>query len=232
MRIFVAGAAGAVGRQLIPMLVDAGHEVTGTTRSSERAAWLRSVGAAPTILDAYDEAAVHDAVGDARPEVVIHQLTDLARGFEREDVARTARLRELGTRHLVAAAMAVGARRLVAQSGAWLYADGPLPHDESHPLRTPTDSPADASLRGVLELERLVGGAGDLEGVILRYGFFYGPGTAWELETAPSPRVSVEGAARAAFLAIDHGPPDTYNVVDDDDAVSNRRARLLLGWTP
>jgi nucleoside-diphosphate-sugar epimerase len=232
MRIFVAGAVGAVGRPLIPMLVGAGHDVTGTTRSPERAAWLRSAGATPVILDAFDEDAVHAAVREARPQVVIHQLTDLALGFGREELAKTRRLREIGTRHLVAAALAAGSRRIVVQSGAWLYADGPLPHDESHPLRTPTDAPRDTPLRGILELERQVVAARPLEGVILRYGFFYGPGTAWEAENAPSPRVSVEAAARAALLAVDHGPPGIYNVVSDDEAVSNRRARQLLGWTP
>lgn len=232
MRIFVAGAVGAVGRPLIPMLVGAGHDVTGTTRSPERAAWLRSAGAIPVILDAFDEDAVHGAVRVARPQVVIHQLTELSLGFGREELAKTRRLREVGTRHLVAAALEAGSRRIVVQSGAWLYAVGPLPHDESHPLRTPTDAPRDTPLRGILELERQVAAAQGLEGVILRYGFFYGPGTAWEAENAPSPRVSVEAAARAAHLAVDHGPPGIYNVVSDDDAVSNRRARELLGWTP
>jgi nucleoside-diphosphate-sugar epimerase len=234
MRIFVAGAVGAVGRPLIPMLVRAGHDVTGTTRSPERAAWLRSVGATAAILDALDENAVHAAVSEARPEVVIHQLTDLSLGFEQEELAKTARLREIGTRHLVASALAARSRRIVAQSGAWLYADGPLPHIESDPLRTPRDPPADPTLRGILELERQLAAIQGLEVIILRYGLFYGPGTAWEAEAenAPTPSVSVEAAARAAFLAVDHGPPGIYNVVSDDDAVSNRRARELLGWTP
>ncbi len=232
MRIFVAGAAGAVGRQLVPMLVAADHEVTGTTRSDERARWLESMGAIPSVLDAYDANAVRAAMLDARPEVVIHQLTDLARGFDREQVAKTGRLREVGTRNLVEAALAAGAHRLVAQSGAWLYADGPLPHDETHPLRTPTADPADAALRGVLELERLVTSTPGIEGVVLRYGFFHGPHTAWRPDNAPAPHVGVEAAARAALLAIDHGSPGIYNVVDDDEAISNRRARQLLGWTP
>ena len=232
MRIFVAGGAGAVGRQLIPLLVAEGHEVIGTTRSPERAAWLRSEGARPAILDAFDEDAVHTAITEARPEVVIHQLTDLALGFEPQDIANTARLREIATHHLVAAALAARSRRIVAQSGAWLYADGPLPHTETHPLRTPTDAPRDAALRGVLELERQLAAATGLEAVVLRYGFFYGPGTAWEADNVSSPSVSVEAAARAALLAVDHGPPGIYNVVDDDGAVSNRRARTLLGWTP
>lgn len=232
MRIFVAGAAGAIGRQLVPMLVGAGHVVTGTTRSDERARWLESVGAGAVVVDAYDAEALRRAVLDARPEVAIHQLTDLARGFSPEDVAKTGRLREVGTRNLVDAAVAAGTRRLIAQSGAWLYADGPLPHDESHPLRTATAAPADASLRGVVELERLVTQTPGIDGVVLRYGFFYGPNTAWEADTAPAPHVSVRSAAHATLLAVDRGPAGVYNVVDDDDTVSNRRARELLDWRP
>lgn len=232
MRIFVAGAAGAIGRQLVPMLVEAGHHVTGTTRSEGRAAWLEGAGAEPVVVDAYDADAVRTAVLDARPEVMIHQLTDLALGFGPDEVARTGRLREVGTRNLVDAAVDAGTRRLVAQSGAWLYADGPLPHDESHPLRTPTSDPADASLRGVVELERLVTQTRGLDGVVIRYGFFYGPNTAWEADTAPAPRVSVRAAAHATLLAVERGPAGIYNVVDDDEAVSNRRARDVLGWRP
>lgn len=232
MRIFVAGAAGAIGRQLVPMLVEAGHAVTGTTRSDDRVRWLESVGAEAVVLDAYDAEAVRRAVLGTRPEVLIHQLTDLARGFSPEDVAKTGRLREVGTRNLVDAAVASGTRRLIAQSGAWLYGDGPLPHDESHPLRTPTAAPRDASLRGVIELERLVTQTAGIDGVVLRYGFFYGPNTAWDADTAPAPHVSVRSAAHATLLGVDRGPAGVYNVVDDDDTVSNRRARELLGWQP
>jgi nucleoside-diphosphate-sugar epimerase len=232
MRIFVAGAAGAIGRQLVPMLVEAGHAVTGTTRSDDRARWLDGAGAEAVMVDAYDAEAMRVAVLGRRPDVLIHQLTDLALGFAPDDVARTGRLREVGTKNLVDAARAAGTRRLIAQSGAWLYADGPLPHDESHPLRTPTMDPGDASLRGVIELERLVTQTPGLDGVVLRYGFFYGPNTAWEADTAPSPRVSVGAAARATLLAVDRGPAGVYNVVDDDEAISNRRARDVLGWRP
>lgn len=232
MRIFVAGAAGAIGRQLIPMLIEAGHSVSGTTRSTERAEWLESTGATPVVVDVFDTDALRAAVAEARPDVVIHQLTDLARGFGPDELAKTGRLREAGTQNLVDAALAADARRLIAQSGAWLYADGPEPHDETHRLREPSEAPEDASLRGVIELERLVTQTPDLDGVVLRYGFFYGPNTAWELATAPMPRVSVAGAARAAVLAVDHGPPGIYNIVDDDPAISSERARRLLSWTP
>lgn len=232
MRVFVAGAAGAIGRQLVPMLVDARHEVTGTTRSEDRAEWLRGVGATPVIVDVYDADALRAAVAESRAEVVVHQLTDLAAGFAPEDLARNSRLREIGTRHLVDAALAAGARRMIAQSGAWLYADGPEPHDESDPLRTPTTDATDTSLRAIIELERLVLGTPGLDGVVLRYAFLYGPHTASQRDDAPELRVSVEAAAKAALLAVDRGPAGIYNVVDDGPRVSNRRARELLGWTP
>src|SRR5437763_17157725 len=135
MRVFVAGGAGAIGRQLVPMLVAAGHHVTGTTRDAARAEWLRSAGADPVVLDALDGDAVRNALAAARPEAVIHQLTDLAAGFAPEQLRATARLREVGTRNLVEGMAVAGAHRLIAQSGAWLYADGPLPHSERDPMR-------------------------------------------------------------------------------------------------
>lgn len=232
VRIFLAGATGAIGRQLVPLLVAAGHEVTGTTRSRERAETLERSGARAAIVDAYDAGAVQGAMAASRPEVVIHQLTDLRLGFGPEELVKNSRLREVGTRNLVDAAVASGARRMVAQSGAWLYAPGPAPRDETHPLRTPAPSPEDASLRAIIELERLVTQTPGVEGVVLRYGFFYGPGTAWEASTVPRPSVSVAAAAHATLLAVDHGPSGIYNVVDDDDAISNRRARDLLSWRP
>ena len=160
---------------------------------------------------------------------MVHELTDFARGFDAENLASNGRLREVGTRNLVDGAVAAGAGRLVAQSGAWLYADGPLPHDESHPLRNPTDSP---DARGIFELERVVMGTPGIDGIVLRYGFFYGPDTAWRAENAPEPHVSVEAAARATAAAVERGPAGIYNVVDDNDAITNSRARNLLGWQP
>jgi nucleoside-diphosphate-sugar epimerase len=232
MRVFVAGAAGAIGRQLVPMLVAAGHEVVGTTRRTDRAQWLRSVGAGADVLDVYDPDALRAAMVDARGEVVIHQLTDLSQGFAPGELAKTARLREIGTRNLIDAALVAGADRFIAQSGAWLYAEGPEPHDETHPLRSPSADARDAPLRAVIELERLVTQTPGVIGVVLRYGFFYGPGTAWEPDTAPWPKVSVAAAARAALQAVDRGPAGIYNIVDDDASISNARARRLLGWVP
>lgn len=228
----MAGAAGVVGRLLVPMLVAEGHEVSGTTRSPERAAWLRDAGAAPFVVDATDAAALAAALAVTRPEVVVHQLTDLAGGFGRDQLLANSRLREVGTRNLVDAAVTAGARRIVAASGAWLYADGPQPHDEDDPLRALREHPDDVVLPGVLALERAVLGAPGIEGVVLRYGFFHGPGTQ-NVEPAEPPTVHVADAARAAALAVTRGAPGIYNVTDDGDAVaSNARARVALGWLP
>jgi len=230
MRMFVAGGAGAIGRQLVPMLLAAGHHVTGTTRDGSRAEWLRSVGAAPVVFDALDAEAVRRAVVAARPDVVIHQLTDLAAGFGPEQLRATSRLREVGTRNLVDAMRAAGAVRLVAQSGAWLYADGPLPHTERDPMR---GGPDDAVTRGITELERLTLTTQGIDGLVMRYGMLYGPGTAYaESSAAPPPRVHVTAAARAAMFASERGASGAYNIVDDDPSVSNERARKELGWRP
>ena len=230
-RIFLAGGAGAVGRQLLPMLIAAGHDVTATTRSEERARWIADAGARPVVVDVYDADALRAALAEAQPDVVIHQLTDLAGGFRPEDLARNSRLRIVGTRNLVEAALAAGARRMVAQSIAWLYAPGHEPHVESDPLLDPAAAPDNPVLPGVLELERLVTQSPPLEGILLRYGFLYGPGTSSPTPGRP-PTVDVAAAACAALLAVERGHPGCYNVVDDGGPVSNARAKAELGWEP
>lgn len=234
VRVFLAGAAGAIGRQLVPLLLAGGHNVTGTTRDPARVEWLRAAGADPIVLDVYEASAVRTAMAAARPDVVIHQLTDLASGFGPEQLRANSRLRQAGTRHLVEAMLVAGVTRLVAQSGAWLYGPGPLPHTEDQPLPEPETPDDDPVLTGVREVERMTLETAGVVGIVLRYGFLYGPGTAYperdDLKDRPS--VSVWDAARAAALAVDHGSPGVYNIVDDDDAVSNRRAHELLGWAP
>jgi nucleoside-diphosphate-sugar epimerase len=183
------------------------------------------------VLDVFDADALRDAVAQSRPDVVIHQLTDLAAGFGPDALRANAMLRQVGTRNLVAAALATGAGRLIAQSGAWLYADGPLPHVEADPLRSPEDFPDDPVLPGILELERLVLRTAGFDGIVLRYGFLYGPGTVGQ-EPGDLPSVHVAAAARAALLAVDRGAAGSYNIVDDGSQVSGRRARSELGWDP
>ena len=163
MRVLVAGATGVVGRRIVPLLLRRGDRVTGLTRSAARAAVLRAAGVDPIVVDVVDAKALTDAVRAAEPEVVLHQLTDLAG----QDRAANARLRTIGTRNLVDAARAAGTRRIVAQSIAFGYHDGPDPATEDVPLR--------AGLAGVPELESAV--AELPEWVVLRYGLFYGPGT-------------------------------------------------------
>ena len=187
MRIFLAGASGAIGRRLTPLLLAAGHTVTGTTRSLGKVEELKARGIEAVVVDVFDAAALRDAVLRARPDVVIHQLTDLPQTFDRERLAASlvnnARLRIDGTDNLVAASLAAGARRLIAQSIAFAYAAGPEPHRESDPLASAEgDSPEAISARGVRALENAVVNARGMVGIVLRYGRLYGPGT-WNTPT-------------------------------------------------
>ncbi len=239
MRVFLAGATGAIGRQLVPLLLAEGHQVTGMTRTPERARELESTGAQSVLADALDRDAVLAAVAAARPEAVIHQLTAIParldpRTIER-DFALTNRLRSEGTRHLVAAAREAGARRLIAQSIVFAYAPGPpgTVHVESDPLLSEQQAPKSfrSTARALSELERAVLGAG---GIALRYGYFYGPGNgiardgtlAADLRRRRIPVVGggrgvwsfihIEDAARATVAALAHEGPAVFNVVDDE----------------
>jgi nucleoside-diphosphate-sugar epimerase len=224
--VFLAGAGGVIGRRLVPLLRQRGFDVVGTTRSLERAQEIERAGARPVIVDAYDRDALAKAVAAARPSVVIHQLTDLSNGFALdrrvETWARNARLRTEATPNLVFAARAAGARRVIAQSIAWVYLPGPEPHVEADPI--------DPSAHGILALERAVLDGADIEGVVLRYGWFYGPGA--NVEPAGSPGVHVDAAANAAALAIDRGAPGAYNVAEAGPHLTTDRARRELGWDP
>ena len=224
MRILVAGATGAIGRRLVPLLVEAGHDVSGTTRRPHRADALQRMGARPVIVDAYDAAALADAVATQSPDAIMHQLTDLSA----EDRAANSRLRIEGTRNLVDAAKAAGVDAMVAQSIAWIYAPGDAPAVEEDPL-----DPNASSFAGVHALEEAV--AEMAHGVVLRNGALYGPGTwyapdgamadrarAGELRATPAWSVFVhaDDAAAAALAALDW-PAGTVNVVDDEPATGH-----------
>jgi nucleoside-diphosphate-sugar epimerase len=232
-RIFLAGASGAVGRRLVPLLVAAGHRVTGTTRVPEKADALRALGAEPVILDVFDAAALTQSMAAARPAVVMHQLTDLPKDLDPQKMPaaliRNARLRDEGTKNLVAAALASGARRLIAQSIAWVYARGAEPHREEDPLDTPAQGERGITIRGVIALEERVLNAPPLEGIVLRYGFLYGPGTPHERAVRPIP-LHVDAAAFAALCAIDRGAPGIYNVAEVNPHVATEKAQAALGW--
>jgi nucleoside-diphosphate-sugar epimerase len=244
MRVFVAGATGALGKQLVPRLVAAGHDVVGMTRSESKRDAVRALGAKPVVADALDPEQVGRAVSEAEPEVIVHQLTALSADLSIRNIdktfALTNRLRTEGTDHLLSAARAAGVRRFVAQSFAgWQFAriGGPVKMEEA---AVDTDPPASVkeTVRGILYVERAVTEADWVEGVVLRYGGFYGPGTSLGINpegeqteavrkrrfpivgggTGIMSLIQISDAAAATAAAVERGEPGIYNVVDDDPA--------------
>jgi nucleoside-diphosphate-sugar epimerase len=242
MKVFVAGATGAVGRRLVPLLVTSGHDVTAMTRTPAKAKDLRDLGAEPVVVDGLDEAAVMRAVTRSRPDAVIHEMTGLAgikslRNFDRE-FALTNRLRTEGTDHLLAAARAAGAGRFIAQSfGNWSYErTGAAVKTEDDSLDPDPPAAQRQSLAAIRHVERTVTHVDGMTGTALRYANFYGPGTSFaaESEIADMLRkrsfpvigdgagvwsfIHVDDAARATLAAMERGLPGVYNVADDDPA--------------
>jgi nucleoside-diphosphate-sugar epimerase len=236
MKVFLAGAAGAIGRRLVPLLIEAGHSVTGTTRSGETAAELRARGVTAVVVDAFDAAALRDAVMRAEPQVVIHQLTDLPKILDKArppgGFSGNTRLRIEGTANLVAAAQAAGARRLIAQSIAFAYAPGREPYAETDPLASSEgDSSHAVTARGVRALEGAVLGATGLIGIVLRYGRLWGPGT-WNAGPSGRGVVHVDAAAHVALLALTRGQAGVYNVAETDGALATDKAQRELAFNP
>jgi nucleoside-diphosphate-sugar epimerase len=234
VRIFLAGASGAIGRRLTPLLLTAGHEVTGSTRSPETARQLNAAGIHGVVADVFDAGALRDAVVKARPEIVIHQLTDLPRVVEDEaqpaaSYPRNARIRTEGTRNLIAAAQAASARRFIVQSVAFAYAPGAGPHPETDPLNV-SEGPRAVTVRAAADMERQVLSSG-MEAIVLRYGFFYGPGT-WHADPIRKPSLHIDAAAQATLLALTHGRSGIYNIAEEDGTVSIAKARAELGFDP
>ena len=241
MRVFVAGATGAIGKQLVPRLVAAGHEVTGMTRSESKEAMVRKLGAVPVVADALDPDQVAEAVGQARPDVIVHELTAIGaldmRHFDR-DFALTNRLRSEGTDYLLSAGQAVGVRRFVAQSAVYgFYArTGGAVKREEDPLDPSPPRETRGAIAAVRHLEEAVVGAQWTEGIVLRYGAFYGPGTSMapgeeQFELVRRRKYPLVGdgggvwsfihigdAAEATVAAVEHGSRGIYNIVDDDPA--------------
>lgn len=239
MRVFVAGASGALGRPLLPRLVAAGHEVTGMTRREERAAEIRAAGAEAVVCDVFDAAALSEAVAAAAPEAVVHALTALPpRINPRKDyLGPTNRVRTEGTRNLLAAARAAGVRRVVAESVAFFYRpEGSWVKDEGDPPFEQAPGAFGPAVEAVAALERQVVDAEGMDGLVLRFGWFYGPGTYYardgsQAEEALKRRMPIVGtgagtfsfvhiadAADAVVAALERGAPGVYNVVDDEPA--------------
>jgi nucleoside-diphosphate-sugar epimerase len=231
MRVFLAGATGVIGRRLVPLLVRAGHTVVGTTRSAEKAELLRSLGAEAVVLDVFDADALSRAVERAKPDAVIHQLTDLpfAPGTPRyeEGLERNARLRIEGTRNLVEAAHGAGVRRLISQSIAFVYAPKEGALTEEDPLALDASGTLGRTVEGVQALESAT--LAMPEGIVLRYGFLYGPGTWSPDGPLRPPAVHVDAAAHAALRALTKGRPGIYNIAEDDAGLSSEKAKRELG---
>ncbi|MFI9151572.1 NAD-dependent epimerase/dehydratase family protein [Streptomyces sp. NPDC053367] len=243
MKIFIAGASGAIGGHLVPQLVARGHDVVGTTRSAARTGALRALGAEPVVVDALDPDSVADAVAKAEPEVIVHQLTALGGPMDFRNLKRMAadtnRLRTEGTDHLLAAARAVGVRRFVAQSNAmWMERGrGPVA-DESRPLEPHPPADGAEAVATLRHLESAVTGITWADGIALRYGGFYGPGTGLSREpgavmaeqirgrrfpvvgggTGVWSLVHIADAASATVAAVERGRAGIYHVADDDPA--------------
>lgn len=235
MRIFVAGASGAIGRRLVRLLLDARHSVVGTTRLRSKADALRALGVEPVVVDVFDASALSRAVSAAHPDIVVNQLTDLPPALDPSQMAegtrRNARVRREGTQNLVSAALQAGARRLVAQSIAWMYAPGPEPHAEQDPLDIHAGGERAITLEGVIALERLSLSSPPLEGAVLRYGFLYGPGTGFDAARR-APSLHVDAAAFAALLAVERACCGMYNVTEPCGYLSTEKAWRELGFDP
>jgi nucleoside-diphosphate-sugar epimerase len=234
MRIFLAGATGVVGRRLALLLRDAEHDVTGTTRDPTKATRLQALGVRPVVVDAFDADALAQAMARAKPDVVIHQLTDLPNapgtpGYAAGQEANR-RLRIEGTRNLMRAAATAGVGRVIAQSIAFVYAPGEGAREENDPLDVAAEPPRQFTVQGILALEREVLQTSGVAGVLLRYGYFYGPDT-WYAEPPKPPSIHVDAAAHAALLSLDKGS-GIYNIAEDGGAVSSAKAKRELGFDP
>jgi nucleoside-diphosphate-sugar epimerase len=233
--VLVAGASGVIGRRLCRLLVDDGWNVVGMTRSEEKAQSLTAMGVKPLVVDVFDAAKLKAALVEVKPTIVVHMLTDLPPALAPAAMAaarvRNAHIRDIGTRNLVAAAVAAGALRMVAQSVCFAYAPGPMPYPEDRALNSGSIAGSDGVMaRGIVALERQVMGA-PFTGVVLRFGKFYGPETGTDAPPAGGP-VHVDAAADAARRAVSRGKAGAYNIAEEDGAVLTQKARFDLDWRP
>ena len=232
-RVFIAGATGAIGKRLCQLLVVDGWHVIGTTRHVNKQALLRSLGVEPVVVDVFDEVTLKRVLIEAQAQYVVHQLTDLPPALDPQlmPAARTrnARLREEGTRNLIAAATMSRCKRMVAQSIAFAYAPGEMPYNESSSLDLHTNDPAMLqTVNAVHSLEQQVLNA-PFAGVVLRYGRLYGPGTGFDHANGKA-SLHVDAAADAARRALSDGQ-GIYNIAEEDGTVSCIKAKAELNWS-
>lgn len=232
--IFLAGATGAIGQVLSSLLVANGWKVYGTTRSKEKVSLLQGMGVEPVVVDVYDAKLLKEILADIKPEVVIHQLTDLPYALDANEMTaalvRNARLRTEGTKNLVDAAINAGCKRIIAQSISFIYDGGRKPHIEVDALLPLSHPVYGETAEAVRNLERQIIESG-IEGIVLRYGLLYGTKTGFDSPIAPA-SVHVEAAAKAAELAVTNGVTGVYNVAETDESLSSEKAINTFGWNP
>lgn len=230
--IFLAGATGAIGQVLSRLLVANNWKVYGTTRSKEKIALLQEMGVEPVVVDVYNAKQLKDILADIKPDVVIHQLTDLPYALDANEMTAAlvsnARLRTEGTKNLVDAAVSAGCKRIIAQSISFIYDEGKVPHVEEDALLPLSHPVYGETAEGVRQLEQQIIESG-MEGIVLRYGLLYGPKTGFDSPIAPA-SVHVEAAAKAAEIAVTKGDTGIYNIAESDASLSSNKAISTLGW--
>lgn len=234
-KVFVAGASGVIGRALCTMLIEEGWSVYGTTRSENKVDMLKEIGVEPIVVDVYDEKKLEEVLTFIKPKIVMHQLTDLPAGLDpdkmEEALVSNAKLREIGTKNLVNASIKAGVEKMIAQSIAFVYEPGELPHTEESHLLNFEDPIYGTTSKAVASLEGQVLNA-PFVGVVLRNGLLYGEGTGFDQPVDFVPAVHVEAAAHAAFLAIKCTTNAIYNIADNDERLSTQKAKNELKWNP
>ena len=232
-KIFVAGATGVIGKRLCQMLIQNDWIVYGTTRHEEKIKMLEEIGVKPVVVDVFNAKELEQAITRIKPHIVFHQLTDLPAGLDptkmEAALVRNAKLREEGTKNLVHAATKANVKKMIAQSIAFVYEPGALPHTEKSPLLNFDDPTYGETSRAIASLEQQVLNAPFI-GIVLRNGLLYGPDTGFDAPVDFVPPVHVDAAAHAAFLAITCDVNSIYNVADDDKRLSSEKIKSALNW--
>jgi nucleoside-diphosphate-sugar epimerase len=233
--VFLAGATGAIGTPLIRLFLQRDYRIVAMTRSASRAEALRGERVTPVVVDALIADDVRRAMADSKPDVIVHQLTDLPRGLDParmdEAVKRNANIRTVGTANLVNAALCAGVTHFVAQSIAWAYRAGAEPHGEDDPLDTDATGMRAVSVGGVISLENAVLRTPAIRGCVLRYGQIYGRGTGSDDASGKTMPVHVEAAAWAALLAVEKRANGVFNIAEANPHVSSEKAHRELAWS-
>lgn len=233
--VLVAGATGVIGMRLCKMLVKDDWLVIGTTRDKKKTKLLEDIGVEPVVVDVYDEKKLEEILIRVKPDVVMHQLTDLPAGLDPEKMeaalVSNAKLREIGTKNLINAAAKAGVKKMIAQSIAFVYEPGPVPHTEESSLLNFNDPVYGTTSRAIASLEDQVMHAPFI-GIVLRNGLLYGPDTGFDAPVDFVPTVHVDACAHAAFLALKCQTNAIYNVADDDIRLSTQKVKSELEWNP